>query len=53
VAYQGFASGDPARDAYALRLFAKEKLPLLFCQSFSKNFGLYGRRGAGAARDRV
>jgi len=44
VAYQGFASGDPSKDAYALRLFSQENVPLLFAQSFSKNFGLYGER---------
>ena len=46
-AYQGFASGDPERDAYSMRLFArshKELGGLLLCQSFAKNLGLYGER---------
>lgn len=43
-AYQGFASGDPAVDAASIRLFASEKIPLLVCQSYSKNFGLYNER---------
>lgn len=43
-AYQGFASGDCIRDAYAIRLFAKEWNKTLLCQSFAKNFGLYGQR---------
>lgn len=43
-AYQGFATGDLQRDAYALRLFAKEYDRILLCQSFAKNFGLYGER---------
>lgn len=44
VAYQGFASGSPSQDAFALRHFARENIPLMFSQSFSKNFGLYGER---------
>jgi aspartate aminotransferase, mitochondrial len=47
MAYQGFASGDPGKDAFALRLFAKDTPSLLLAQSFAKNFGLYGER-AGA-----
>jgi aspartate/tyrosine/aromatic aminotransferase len=43
-AYQGFASGDPAVDAGAMRHFASEGVPLTVCQSFSKNFGLYNER---------
>jgi aspartate aminotransferase len=45
-AYQGFASGDPARDAWAIRYFCQLQPPLEICvaQSFSKNFGLYGQR---------
>eukprot|EP01103_Thecamoeba_quadrilineata_P001383 TRINITY_DN11229_c0_g1_i1.p1 TRINITY_DN11229_c0_g1~~TRINITY_DN11229_c0_g1_i1.p1 ORF type:complete len:424 (+),score=77.62 TRINITY_DN11229_c0_g1_i1:31-1302(+) len=43
-AYQGFASGDPEKDAYPIRLFAKEGHHLAACQSFAKNFGLYGER---------
>merc|ERR1711934_1332905 len=43
-AYQGFATGDLEKDAYALRLFAEKGLPLFVSQSFAKNFGLYGER---------
>ena len=54
-AYQGFASGDPDADAWAIRYFystifgasaPKTSAPagMLVCQSFSKNFGLYGER---------
>lgn len=43
-AYQGFATGDVSGDAYAIRLFAKEYNRTLLCQSFAKNFGLYGQR---------
>jgi aspartate aminotransferase len=43
-AYQGFASGDLDNDAYAIRYFIKQGFDLLVCQSFSKNFGLYGER---------
>lgn len=64
-AYQGFASGNPAQDAWAVCHFYGLQPPVEMCvaQSFSKNFGLYGQR-AGAfhlvmndpghdARDRV
>lgn len=43
-AYQGFASGDPERDAYAIRLFVEEGHYVILAQSFSKNLGLYGER---------
>ncbi|CAK7217758.1 hypothetical protein SBRCBS47491_003279 [Sporothrix bragantina] len=49
-AYQGFASGDPDRDAWAIRYFAQLQQPALemvVAQSFAKNLGLYGHR-AGA-----
>ncbi|KAK9348350.1 pyridoxal phosphate-dependent transferase [Lipomyces starkeyi] len=46
-AYQGFASGDLDRDAWAVRYFLSKGVELLVCQSFAKNFGLYGER-AGA-----
>lgn len=46
-AYQGFASGDLDRDAYAIRL-GVERLakvaPIFVCQSFAKNVGMYGER---------
>lgn len=43
-AYQGFASGDLARDAWAVRYFAEQGFELALAQSFAKNFGLYGER---------
>jgi len=43
-AYQGFASGDLEKDAYAIRKFAESGLNMLVSQSFAKNFGLYGER---------
>ncbi|SPP74995.1 aspartate aminotransferase, cytoplasmic [Drosophila guanche] len=43
-AYQGFASGDPDRDAWAVRYFVSRGFELLTCQSFAKNFGLYCER---------
>ena len=43
-AYQGFASGDPDKDAYSVRLFEANNVPMLVCQSFAKNTGLYGER---------
>ena len=53
-AYQGFASGDVDRDAWAIRHFAATILDgsetqhaglgMCVAQSFSKNFGLYGER---------
>ena len=41
-AYQGFASGNAEADAWALRYFVSQQLPVLLAQSFAKNFGLYG-----------
>mmetsp|Transcript_2707 Transcript_2707/g.3641 ORF Transcript_2707/g.3641 Transcript_2707/m.3641 type:complete len:430 (+) Transcript_2707:119-1408(+) len=43
-AYQGFASGDAATDAAAIRMFVDDGHMLGMVQSFSKNFGLYGHR---------
>nr|CAG8489268.1 11410_t:CDS:2 [Entrophospora candida] len=43
-AYQGFASGDLDKDAWAVRYFIERGFELLICQSFAKNFGLYGQR---------
>lgn len=40
-AYQGFASGDLDKDAWAIRYFVSEGFELFIAQSFSKNFGLY------------
>lgn len=44
MAYQGFASGDTARDAQAVRLFEKDGHQFALCQSYAKNMGLYGER---------
>ena len=46
MAYQGFASGSILEDSWAIRYFFNEKpnLDMFICQSFSKNFGLYGQR---------
>jgi len=43
-AYQGFASGDPDRDAAAFRHFASQGQQVIVAQSYAKNFGLYGQR---------
>lgn len=43
-AYQGFASGDPVKDAAAVRMFVEDGHLISMVQSFSKNFGLYGQR---------
>ncbi|KAJ7172588.1 aspartate aminotransferase [Mycena filopes] len=43
-AYQGFASGDLDKDAWAVRFFVEKGVSLLVCQSFAKNAGLYGER---------
>ena len=44
MAYQGFASGSTARDAFAVRHFVAEGHQLVLAQSFAKNMGLYGER---------
>lgn len=44
MAYQGFASGDTVKDAYALRYFVDQGHSLCLSQSFAKNMGLYGER---------
>jgi len=44
LAYQGFASGNPEKDAGPVRLFIKEGHNVGIAQSFAKNFGLYGER---------
>lgn len=43
-AYQGFASGDVDRDAWAIRYFLDQGFEMLISQSFAKNMGLYGER---------
>ncbi|KAK7498148.1 hypothetical protein BaRGS_00010736 [Batillaria attramentaria] len=44
MAYQGFASGDIDRDAFAVRQFIKDGHQVALSQSFAKNMGLYGER---------
>lgn len=44
MAYQGFASGDADRDAFAVRYFVEQGHQIGLCQSFAKNMGLYGER---------
>ncbi|KAG5752512.1 hypothetical protein H9Q69_003564 [Fusarium xylarioides] len=43
IAYQGLGNGIE-EDAYALRHFATLGIDMFVCQSFSKNFALYGER---------
>ncbi|SFV14444.1 amino acid aminotransferase [Pseudoduganella namucuonensis] len=43
MAYQGFGKGVD-EDAFAIRHFAAEGIPLFAATSFSKNFSLYGER---------
>ncbi|XP_037964499.1 aspartate aminotransferase, cytoplasmic isoform X2 [Plutella xylostella] len=43
-AYQGFASGDLDRDAWAVRRFVERGIELVCAQSYAKNFGLYNER---------
>ncbi|ODV61153.1 aspartate aminotransferase [Ascoidea rubescens DSM 1968] len=45
TAYQGFASGDLTKDAWALRKGVEIlDTPIVICQSFAKNTGMYGER---------
>ncbi|CAN1123289.1 Aspartate aminotransferase, mitochondrial [Linum perenne] len=44
MAYQGFASGDPERDAKSIRIFLEDGHHLGIAQSYAKNMGLYGQR---------
>ena len=44
MAYQGFASGDTDKDAFALRYFLQQGHQPCLAQSFAKNMGLYGER---------
>ncbi|KAI9870196.1 MAG: aspartate transaminase aat1 [Pleopsidium flavum] len=44
MAYQGFASGDTNKDAFAVRHFIQEGHNISLAQSFAKNMGLYGER---------
>ncbi|MGH0142286.1 UNVERIFIED_CONTAM: hypothetical protein FKN15_002868 [Acipenser sinensis] len=47
MAYQGFASGDIDRDAWAVRHFIDQGLNIVLSQSYAKNMGLYGERVGG------
>lgn len=44
MAYQGFASGDTDKDAFAVRYFQSQGHNFCLAQSFAKNMGLYGER---------
>ncbi|XGW06277.1 hypothetical protein V3C99_016521 [Haemonchus contortus] len=44
IAYQGFASGSPDADAWAIRYFVDQGMEMFIAQSFAKNFGLYNER---------
>jgi len=46
MAYQGFGSGLDD-DAFAVRELARQNVPALVANSFSKNFSLYGERCGG------
>lgn len=41
---QGFVSGDPDKDAFAVQSFAAADMEMFVACSFAKNFGLYGER---------
>ncbi|KAH7151732.1 aspartate aminotransferase [Dactylonectria estremocensis] len=43
IAYQGLGNGLE-EDIYSVRHFVEQGFEMLVCQSFSKNFGLYGER---------
>lgn len=44
MAYQGFASGDPDKDAKSIKIFLEDGHLIGIAQSFAKNMGLYGQR---------
>jgi len=44
MAYQGFASGDRDKDAWAVRHFIEQGINVCLCQPYAKNMGLYGER---------
>lgn len=48
-AYQGFATGDPDRDAWPVRYFVNRGFETLIAQSYSKNMGLYSEYAHGTA----
>lgn len=44
AAYQGFVTGDLARDGAGLAHFIDQGFELMIAQSFAKTMGLYGER---------
>lgn len=50
MAYQGFASGDINRDAWAVRHFIEQGINVVLSQSYAKNMGLYGELGGWGGR---
>ncbi|MEQ2215680.1 Aspartate aminotransferase, mitochondrial [Xenoophorus captivus] len=50
MAYQGFASGDIDRDAWAVRHFIEAGHNIVLSQSFAKNMGLYGQSGSSCLK---
>ena len=44
LAYQGYATGDVNRDAFAVRKFAEDGHQMVLAQSYAKNMGLYGEQ---------
>lgn len=49
MAYQGFASGDLNKDAWAVRHFLDQGLNVALCQSYAKNMGMYGKHNSWLA----
>ena len=43
-AYLGFVTANFEKDSFPVRLFAEDGHDFFYCQSFSKNMGLYGER---------
>lgn len=44
MAYQGFASSDGNKDAWAVHHFTEEGINVCLCQSYTKNMGFYGKQ---------
>lgn len=53
MAYQGFASGDGNKDAWAVRYFIEQGINVCLCQSYAKNMGLYGKVKGPVRSDEV
>ena len=53
TAYQGFASGDPDKDAFPVRVAVNIGLEFFAAQSFSKNFGLYSKRSVNISMSHI